>query len=109
VIARIWTARATREGADRYQHHFKSVVLDKLKELDGFRGAIVLRDDDTEGHVKLTDLTFWDSLDTIEGFSAPDISTAVVDETAQSYLVDFDTTVTHSTVAVDTRTNEAPG
>ena len=105
MIARIWTARATAEGAERYQQHFESVVLRKLIELDGFRGAIVLRDDDTAGHVKLTDLTFWDSLDMIEAFSAPDISTAVVDETAQSFLVDFDTTVTHSTVAVDTRTN----
>jgi heme-degrading monooxygenase HmoA len=105
VIARIWTARATAEGASRYQQHFESVVLRKLEKLNGFQGAIVLRDDDSAGHVKLTDLTFWDSLDTIEAFASPDISTAVVDETAQSFLVDFDRTVTHSTVAVDTRTN----
>ena len=105
MIARIWTARATAEGADRYQQHFESVVLRKLEELDGFRGAIVLRDDDTGGHVKLTDLTFWDSLEKIEAFAAPDINVAVVDEIARSFLVDFDTTVSHSSVAVDRRTD----
>jgi heme-degrading monooxygenase HmoA len=105
MIARIWTARATDEGADLYERHFENVVLHKLGELDGFRGAVVLRADDEGGRIKLTDLTFWDSLDAIEAFAAPDIGRAVVDDTAQSFLDDFDTTVTHATVAVDTRTD----
>jgi heme-degrading monooxygenase HmoA len=103
VIARRWTARATTDGADRYQAHFSDVVLPKLEALDGFRGALVLRDDAAGDRVTLTDITFWDSHAAIGAFSGPDASVAIVDDTARSLLIDYDTTTTHATVAIDAR------
>lgn len=103
VIVRRWTARATIEGADRYQKHFIAVVVPKLARLDGFRGALVLREATHENRVILTDLTFWESLNSIDAFSGTDISRAIVDDTAQSLLLDYDKTTTHSTVVVDAR------
>jgi heme-degrading monooxygenase HmoA len=104
MIVRRWSATATAKGADNYQRHFTQAVLPALRRLDGFQGAYVLRQVDTHDRerVMLTDLTFWDSLDAISAFSSPDIDNAVVDPTAQTHLLDFDTTVTHHHVVVDT-------
>jgi heme-degrading monooxygenase HmoA len=103
VIARRWTARATIDGADRYQAHFSAVVLPKLERLAGFRGALVLREESGGDRVTLTDITFWESHAAIGAFSGPDPSVAVVDDTARSLLIDYDTTATHATVAIDAR------
>lgn len=102
MIVRTWTARASPEGADRYQQHFANAVLPKLSKLAGFQGAIVLRQDDG-AEVKLTDLTFWDSLAAIEAFAGPSVTTAVVDEVAQGLLLEYDAFTTHSVVVVDAR------
>jgi heme-degrading monooxygenase HmoA len=108
MIVRRWEARTTTEGADRYQAHFATVVLEKLKPLDGFRGAQILRAVDAGAdHVKLIDLTYWESLDSISAFAGADLRTAVVDETARRYLVDFDRSVSHYSVELDTITGSA--
>ena len=108
MIVRRWEARTTTEGADRYQAHFANVVLEKLKMLDGFRGAQILRAVDAGAdQVKLIDLTYWESLDSISAFAGAEVRTAVVDETARQYLVDFDSRVSHYSVEVDTITGSA--
>lgn len=108
LIVRRWEARTTTEGAERYQAHFATVVLEKLKTLDGFRGAQILRAvDPGADQVKLIDLTYWESLDSIGAFAGADLRTAVVDETAQRYLVDFDSSVSHYSLEVDTVTGSA--
>lgn len=110
MIVRRWEARATTEGADSYQAHFATVVLDKLKTLNGFHGAQILRAvDPGADQVKLIDLTYWESLDSISAFAGADVRTAVVDETARQYLVDFDSSVSHYSLEVDTITGSAPG
>jgi heme-degrading monooxygenase HmoA len=105
VIVRKWEALATADGADKYQEHFATVVVDKLKTLDGFLGAQVLRAVDADAdddNVKLMDLTYWDSFDSITAFAGVDVRTAIVDEIARQYLVSFDDTVSHYRLAVDT-------
>jgi heme-degrading monooxygenase HmoA len=102
MVVRTWSARATPEGADLYQQHFGTAVLSKLSEVPGFRGAIVLRADGRDA-VTVTDLTFWDSLAAIEVFAGSNITTAIVDDTAQGFLLDYDKTTTHSTLVVDSR------
>ena len=104
MIVRRWSATATTEGADEYQRHFTQVVLPALRRIDGFRGAYVLRQFDAqhEQRAVITDLTFWESIDSIQAFSGHDVNNAVVDPTAQTYLLDFDAVVTHHTVVVDT-------
>jgi heme-degrading monooxygenase HmoA len=101
MIVRRWEARATPDGADKYQAHFATVVVDKLKALDGFRGAQVFRSVESAGRVHLMDLTYWESLESIVAFAGADVGTAVVDEHAQRLLLDFDTTAAHFTIEVD--------
>lgn len=102
MIIRSWGATATAESANRYQAHFTRTVLPALRRLDGFKGAYVLRQIATGDRVVLKDLTFWDSLDAIEGFSGPDVSKAIVDPTAQTFLLDHDTTATHYATEINT-------
>ncbi len=84
------------------------MVVDKLKALDGFRGAQLLRAVDSgTGHVELIDLTYWESLESITAFAGTDVRTAIVDETARQCLVDFDHTVSHYSLEVDTITDSA--
>jgi heme-degrading monooxygenase HmoA len=104
MIVRRWEARATPEGAEQYERHFATVGLEKLRTIDGFRGAQVLRSvgqDTDRPHV--VDLTYWDSLDAITAFAGADVRTAIVDETAQQYLLDFDRVATHYALDVDER------
>jgi heme-degrading monooxygenase HmoA len=103
MIARIWRATATPEGAEAYREHFTDSVLPALRRLDGHQGAYLMRRD-TDGRVELEVMTLWLSLDDIRSFAGPDLTTAVVEPEARAALLDFDKTVSHQTVVVDTLT-----
>ncbi|MEV7806863.1 antibiotic biosynthesis monooxygenase [Microbispora sp. NPDC088329] len=100
MIARIWRASATPEGADGYERHFTGAVLPSLRDVDGHRGAYLLRRDAGDGRVELQVMTLWESMDAIGRFAGADPATAVVEPGAQAVLLGYDTTVTHHVVAV---------
>ncbi|MQA87620.1 MAG: hypothetical protein GEV03_24105 [Streptosporangiales bacterium] len=100
VIARIWHATATADGADAYREHFTGSVLPALRELDGHRGAYLLRRD-RDGHVELQVITLWESLDAVRRFAGPDVEAAVVEPEARAVLTDFDAKVAHHSVVID--------
>ncbi|MEV0667955.1 antibiotic biosynthesis monooxygenase [Actinomadura luteofluorescens] len=104
MIARVWRATATAEGADAYHDHFTGSVLPALRSLDGHRGAYLFRRDAGD-HVELEVMTLWDSLDAIRAFAGADITSAVVEPQARAAVLTYDTTVTHRTVLVDTVTD----
>jgi heme-degrading monooxygenase HmoA len=104
MIGRVWRATATAAGAEAYRQHFTESVLPALQHLDGHRGAYLFRRD-ADGQVELEVMTLWDSLDAIRSFAGADIETAVVEPEARAALMDFDRTVSHRTVVVDTVQN----
>ncbi|MFC4118568.1 antibiotic biosynthesis monooxygenase [Nonomuraea zeae] len=97
MIARIWHATATAEGAAAYERHFAESVLPALRSVEGHRGAYLLRRDG-DGQVELQVMTMWDSWETIQGFAGAEVSRAVVEPAAEAALTGFDTTVSHHTV-----------
>ncbi|KAA9373870.1 hypothetical protein F5972_33390 [Microbispora cellulosiformans] len=99
MIARIWRASATPEGADGYERHFTGAVLPSLRGVAGHRGAYLLRRD-ADGRVEIEVMTLWDSMDAIRRFAGDDPATAVVEPAARAVLLGYDTTVTHHTVSV---------
>jgi len=101
MIARVWRATATPEGAEAYREHFTSSVLPTLRSLDGHRGAYLLRQDDN-GQVQLEVITLWESFEAIRAFAGADMTSAVVEPEAQAVLLDFDKTVSHPTIVIDT-------
>ncbi|AQZ61381.1 Antibiotic biosynthesis monooxygenase domain protein [[Actinomadura] parvosata subsp. kistnae] len=97
MIARIWHATATPDGADAYQRHFTGAVLPELRDTGGHRGAYVLRR--TAGrHVELQVITLWESFEAIKAFAGDDLDVAVVEPDARAVLLSYDTTVTHHDV-----------
>lgn len=100
MIARIWRARATVARAPAYAAYLRSTVLPELAALAGYEGVTLLQRPRDE-IVEVTVITWWTSLESIRGFAGDSAETAVVHETAAALLIDFDTTVTHHTVAFD--------
>jgi heme-degrading monooxygenase HmoA len=101
MIARVWRATATPAGAEAYRDHFTGSVLPALRRLDGHRGAYLLSQNEAD-RVDLEVITLWESLEAISAFAGPDATTAVVEPEAQAVLLDFDKTVSHRTVLIDT-------
>ena len=92
MVGRIWHATATVDGADQYATHFREMVLPKLREVDGFENAYLLRREAGEA-VEIRVLTLWSSLDAIREFAGDDLTTAVVEPQAQAVLTGYDSTV----------------
>lgn len=99
MIARLWRGRAADTAkADAYFHHVTETVFPSLKDVEGHRGAWLLRRE-TGGHTEFIALTLWASRQSIEAFTGPDISRSVVEPEARAVLSDFDDFATHYEVA----------
>lgn len=98
MIARLWRGRAVTRQADAYARHFAESVVPELKDVDGHRGAWLLRRE-IDGHTEFVALTLWQSRQSIEAFTGPDISKSVVEPEARPVLSDFDDFATHYEVA----------
>ena len=102
-IARIWSARATRENWSAYEDHFAENVLPELREIDGCVCANLLKRD-TGNEIEITVITMWESWEAIEAFAGADREVAVVAPNAAALLIDYDRRVRHMEVALsDTR------
>jgi heme-degrading monooxygenase HmoA len=99
VIARFWSARATRDGALAYVEHLKSHVLPTVRSVDGYAGTMLLEREATDG-IEITVVTFWRSLEAIRGFAAADLEEAVVADEAASLLTQYDRRVRHHEVVI---------
>lgn len=100
MIIRLWTAHATPKGAAKCQARFTETILPRLKALEGYRGATLLRRPDGD-KVELVLLTRWQSLKAVRTFAGDDIERAVVDEDAATMLTRWDRRVRHYEVAHD--------
>jgi heme-degrading monooxygenase HmoA len=101
MIARLWRCTATPDNTPRYIAHFQHAVLPELRQLGGFQRGYVFRRN-LDDAVEITVMTFWVSMDAIRSFAGDNVETAVVAPEAQAILLTFDSTVTHSEVALDT-------
>jgi heme-degrading monooxygenase HmoA len=103
MIARVWRGWATPHDADTYERHFRSSVVPHLSEIEGYRGARLLRRSDG-GEESFVSITFFDSVDAIRAFAGEDVEAAVVEPEARRALSRVEERCTHYTVVVaDTR------
>lgn len=99
MIARVWSAQATKDLAPAYIEHLKTLVLPNLKRIDGFTGAWLFERPAASG-VEIVVTTFWKSMDAIRTFAGEDGDRAVVADEAAALLNQFDQSVRHYEVAV---------
>jgi heme-degrading monooxygenase HmoA len=99
MIARLWRGRAAdADKADAYVRHFTCAVKAELESLAGHRGAWLLRRE-VDGGAEFIALTLWETRQSIEAFTGPDISKSVVEPEARMALAEFDDFATHYEVA----------
>ena len=99
MIARLWRGRAVDPtNADAYTRHFTETVTAELKHLAGHRGAWLLRRA-VDGGTEFIALTLWESRQSIEAFTGPDISKSVVEPEARAVLDEFDDFASHYELA----------
>jgi heme-degrading monooxygenase HmoA len=103
-IARIWSARATRENWPEYEQHFTRSVLPELREIDGYVSANLLQRD-TGREIEITVITMWDSWEAIDSFAGADRDAAVVAPNAAALLIDYERRVRHCGVALSDTTS----
>jgi len=94
MIARVWRACALREKVGDYLEHLQRTVFPELDQIDGYKGAYVLRRDLPDS-VEINVQTFWESMEAIRIFAGQDITAAVVAPAARPFFRSYDSTVTH--------------
>jgi heme-degrading monooxygenase HmoA len=106
MVERVWSARTTRAGAEKYAEYFQRVVLPELTSVAGYRGARLLqRQQETADAIEIVVATEWASLDAVHGFAGEDIDRAVVHDEAAALFRDYDRSVKHFEVMLQDRTS----
>lgn len=97
MISRHWRGLAKPTHAEPYLDHLRRDTFPALHAIPGFVDATVLRRDLAKG-VEFLVVTRWTSLDAIEQFAGPDLELAVVPETVQEMMIEYDPSVRHYTI-----------
>ncbi len=94
TIVRTWRGRASSSNPEAYASHFRKNVLPELRGIEGFLGALLLKQETNEG-VEFLVLTRWASMEAIRAFAGSEVTNAVVEPEAIAALMSFDPTVQH--------------
>ena len=100
MIVRMWRGWTKGPDADRYERHYRAVVLSSLRGVPGFRGARLLRREVAE-ETEFVSLTFFEDLGAIKAFAGKDYDKAVVGGEARQVLVRFDARARHYDLAFE--------
>jgi heme-degrading monooxygenase HmoA len=94
MIARHWRGWTKVQNADAYEALLKTRVLPELKNITGYRGGYILRNDGpTESEFIV--LNLFDSLDAVRRFAGENYSQPVFEPEAKLILSRFDQVVNH--------------
>jgi len=99
MIARMWKGSALPEKAEDYVKHLQVSVLPELRQIDGFKGVYLMRQDSSKD-VEFIVLTLWESMDAIHKFAGENAEVAVVAPAAQALFREYDSTVKHFEVVL---------
>ena len=101
MIARLWKGWTTPEHAHACEKLLREKVLPGLKEIAGYRGGYVLRQDGSE-EVEFAVLNLFDSLDAVRAFAGPDYTVPVFEPEARQLLSKVEPIARHYEVKTTT-------
>lgn len=101
MIARMWRGSALPEKAEEYARHLENSVLPELQQIDGFQGLQLMRRESSDS-VEFIVMTLWDSMESIHSFAGKNAEVAVVAPAAQPLFREYDMTVKHFDVVLNT-------
>ena len=94
MIARTWRGWTKREDADAYVAYLMDTGMREYRETPGNRAAYILRRGEGE-RTEFVTLTFWDSMEAVEGFAGREVERAVFYPEDDRFLVDREVTASH--------------
>jgi heme-degrading monooxygenase HmoA len=94
VIARIWRGAVRREDSDEYVDYLRATGLPEYRATAGNRGAWILRRDQGD-RTEFVTLSFWESMESVEGFAGSDPERAVFYPEDDRFLVERGPAVAH--------------
>lgn len=94
MIERHWKGIARSTEADNYIKHLLEDTFPKLKSIDGFLKASILKRTVANG-VEFLIVTVWESYEPIKRFAGTDPSVAVVPDLVQAMMIEFERNVVH--------------
>ena len=107
MIARIWRGWAsTEQAADLYEAFLRSEFLPSAHEIEGYRGASVLRRV-LGSEIEFMTVTYFESLDAVRRFAGDDVEAAHVAPRARELLDRFDARCLHFNLVIQDRPDGA--
>src|SRR5688500_8481017 len=97
MIQRHWKGIAKFEEADNYVNHLLEETFPKLKTMEGFISASILKRAVVNGSEFLI-ITVWESYESIKQFAGAQTDSAVVPDSVKEMMVEFDSHVSHYSV-----------
>jgi len=94
MITRMWRGWTAGEDADAYEAFLLGELFPSMRQIDGFRGADVLRRVDGPDVAFIT-LTRFDSLEAIRAFAGEGFETPVLEPQALALLSRYDERAVH--------------
>lgn len=94
MISRQWRGLARSEMAAAYQEHLQLETFPAIRKIDGFVDASILKRPVTGG-IEFLIATRWKSMAAIQRFAGEDAEAAVVPQTVQEMMLEYDFRVRH--------------
>lgn len=89
MISRLWHGWTSRENADAYEDLLRTRILPGIHQVEGYKGAYLLRRDVGDS-VEFVTVTFFESMEAVRAFAGDDYEVAVVPPEARKLLSRFD-------------------
>jgi heme-degrading monooxygenase HmoA len=89
------------QNADAYERLLRQQVLPALRQIEGYRGGYVLRNDGPR-EAEFVVVNLFDSLEAVKQFAGPDYAVAVFEPEAKLLLSRIEPTAAHYEVRVST-------
>ncbi len=99
MITRIWHGEVAPENSDAYLEYLNRTGVPDYRATDGNRGVYVLRRGEDD-RVHFLTVSFWESMEKVEGFSGADPERATYYPEDEEFLLRFEPTVRHYEVVV---------
>ena len=103
MICRMWHGRAPRAKADAYAALLEQRALSGYRAVPGNLSAYILRRDEAEVTHFMT-VTYWESEECVRAFAGDDVLSARYFPEDKQFLLEFEPSVQHYTVAAEIRT-----
>jgi heme-degrading monooxygenase HmoA len=85
MIARVWRGWTSIENADAYERLLRERVLPGLRQIDGYRGGYILRQEGKD-EVEFMVMNLFDSLEAVQAFAGPEYAVPAFEPEARQLL-----------------------